>query len=295
MSLFQALDPGDHIILPHDIYFGVRALATGPFKRWGLDVSHIDMSNAASLEAAFKPTTRLVWIESPSNPLLTITDIAAVSELAHHHEAHVVVDNTWPSPALTRPIEHGADIVLHSVTKYLGGHSDVLGGALVFAKEDDLFSRVVEIQREAGAVLDPFSSWLTLRGMRSLIPRITHQCNSALQLATWLDSHKAVEAVHYPGLPSHPSHDTARRQMSAFGGMLSFRVHGGKMAALDLVRTSRLFTNATSLGGTESLMEHRASAEGDGSTTPENLLRVSVGLESVDDLQDDLSQALDLI
>ncbi|MDA1333954.1 MAG: PLP-dependent transferase, partial [Bacteroidetes bacterium] len=295
MTLLQALDPGDHVILPDDIYFGVRKLATGPFARWGLDVSHVDMSNNASLEAAFKPSTRMVWIETPSNPLLTVTDIAAVSKLAHYHHAHVVVDNTWPSPALTRPIEHGADIVLHSVTKYLGGHSDVLGGALIFEKEDDLFHRIVELQRDAGAVLDPFSSWLTLRGMRSLIPRITHQCASALYLANWLNEHSAVEAVHYPGLSSHPGHETAKRQMAAFGGMLSFRVQGGKPAALSIVNSSRLFTNATSLGGTESLMEHRASAEGDTSTTPDNLLRVSLGLESVEDLKADLEQALDRV
>jgi cystathionine gamma-synthase len=244
------------------------------------------------VEEAILPTTRLVWAETPSNPQLTIIDLEALASVARSTGVQMVVDNTWSTPLITRPIEHGADIVLHSVTKYLGGHSDVLGGALVFAREGTLLERASSLSDEGGAVLDPFGAWLAMRGMRSLAPRLRHQSASALALATWLEHHGKVEAVHYPGLESHPAYDTARKQMALGGGMLSFQVKGDAANALRTVQRCRLFANATSLGGTESLIEHRASVEGADSPTPDNLLRVSVGLEQVDDLIADLEHAL---
>ena len=292
MTLCQTLDPGDHIILPHDIYFGVRTLVTQHFVRWGLRVSIVDMRNLAAVEEAILPSTRLVWAETPSNPQLTIIDLEALASVVRSTGVQMVVDNTWSTPLITRPIEHGADIVLHSVTKYLGGHSDVLGGALVFAREGTLLERASSLSDEGGAVLDPFGAWLAMRGMRSLAPRLRHQSASALALATWLEHHENVEAVHYPGLESHPAYDTARKQMALGGGMLSFQVKGDAANALRTVQRCRLFANATSLGGTESLIEHRASVEGTDSPTPDNLLRVSVGLEQVDDLIADLAHAL---
>lgn len=292
MTICQALDPGDHIILPHDIYFGVRTLIMDHFVRWGLEVSEVDQRDQAAVEEAIQHNTRLVWVETPSNPQLNIIDIQAMADVAHNAGARLIVDNTWSTPLITRPIDHGADVVLHSVTKYLGGHSDVLGGALVFAREDDLCERVSSLSDEGGAVLDPFGSWLVMRGMRSLGPRLRQQSATAMHIATWLEAHDSVEAVHYPGLPSHPGHAIATRQMALFGGMLSFRVNGGPTMALEVVRRSRLFANATSLGGTESLMEHRASIEGEDSPTPRNLLRMSVGLEHAEDLLADLHAAL---
>lgn len=292
MTLFQALDPGDHVILPHDIYFGVRTLIMDHFVRWGLTVSEVDQRDSEAVKQAFNANTRILWVETPSNPQLNIIDLRLMADLARDAGASLVVDNTWSTPLITRPIEFGADVVLHSVTKYLGGHSDVLGGALVFASEDPLCQRVESLSGEGGAVLDPFGAWLVMRGMRSLGPRLRQQSNSAMHIATWLEGHSAVEAVHYPGLESHPGHDIAARQMAPFGGMLSFRVHGGATQALHIVKKSILFANATSLGGTESLMEHRASIEGEDSPTPDNLLRVSVGLEDPSDLISDLDQAL---
>ncbi|MDA0378541.1 MAG: PLP-dependent transferase [Bacteroidetes bacterium] len=292
MTLLQTLGSGDHVLIPQDIYFGVRQLIAAQFERWGLAFSEVDMSRPDNVRAALRPSTRLVWVESPSNPQLNVTDIAAVAQVAHESGGALVVDNTWGTPLITRPLEFGADVVLHSVTKYLGGHSDVLGGALVFAHGSPLFERTDALVREGGAVLDPFGAWLTLRGMRSLGPRLRQQSETAGLLAAWLEQHPAVEAVHYPGLPSHPGHGIALQQMKLFGGMLSFRLREGEGKALDVVRRTRLFANATSLGGTESLMEHRATVEGAGSPTPRNLLRISVGLENVDDLRSDLAQAL---
>lgn len=292
MTLCQALDPGDHVILPHDIYFGVRTLIMEHFVRWGLVVKEVDQRDAAAVRSALTPRTRILWVETPSNPQLNIVDLRVMADLAHDAGAQLVVDNTWSTPLITRPIEFGADVVLHSVTKYLGGHSDVLGGALVFASDSPLCKRVDALSGEGGAVLDPFGAWLVMRGMRSLGPRLRQQSANAQQIAHWLEEHAAVVAVHYPGLPSHPGHQVAVRQMALFGGMLSFRVHGGASHALEVVRKSRLFADATSLGGTESLMEHRASIEGKDSLTPGNLLRVSVGLENVEDLVSDLDRAL---
>ena len=244
-----------------------------------------------------RPETALIWAETPSNPLLEISDIAALAELAHgcdgHGGAKLLVDSTFATPMLQQPLGLGADIVLHSATKYLGGHSDVLGGALVFGPDAELAAALHDVRTTHGAVASPFAAWLVLRGMRSLAVRVERHAANALAVAEALDGHAAVAAVHYPGLPSHPGHDMARRQMRAFGGMLSFEVAGGRDAALAVASRVKLFTNATSLGGVESLIEHRASIEGPGTATPDRLLRVSVGLEHADDLVADLLAALD--
>jgi cystathionine gamma-synthase len=240
-----------------------------------------------------RPETRLVWAESPSNPSMTVVDLAAVAAIAKERGARCVVDGTFATPALQRPLELGADVVLHSTTKYLGGHSDVQGGALVFANEDDFAAHVAHTRHLTGGVASPFNSWLVLRGIRSLAARMRVHSDNALAVARALEAHPRVDVVHYPGLESHPRHDVARRQMSAFGGMLSFRVKGGRREAMAVAASTQLFTRATSLGGVESLIEHRASSEGPGSTTPESLLRCSIGLEHPDDLVADLTAAVD--
>lgn len=291
-ALLQALHPGDRVLLPHDIYFGVRKLASKQFAKWGLIVETVDMTSEVDVVKALSQPAALVWIETPSNPQLNIVDIRTIAEQAHEVGANVVVDNTWSTPLITRPLELGADIVLHSVTKYLGGHSDVLGGALVFADDGPLSDHCRDIQREAGAVLDPFSAWLALRGIRTLGVRMGRHSKSAMAVAHFLDSHPAVRTVHYPGLESDPGHSIAASQMSTFGGMLSFEINGSAEQALALSRSLTLFANATSLGGTESLIEHRATAEGPDSPTPDRLLRLSVGLENEEDLISDLNQAL---
>jgi cystathionine gamma-synthase len=250
------------------------------------------MADLAAVRAAVCPTTRLVLIETPSNPLMKIVDLAGVAEIARAAGARTIVDSTFATPALQRPLELEADAVLHATTKYIGGHSDVQGGAVVFRRRDDLVGRLDHVRHILGAVASPFNSWLALRGLRSLSCRMERHAANGLAVARALEAHPSVEAVHYPGLESHPGHAIARRQMRAFGGMLSFRVRGGREAAVRAASRVRLFINATSLGGTESLIEHRASSEGPGSPTPQNLLRVSVGLEHPDDLIDDLVQAL---
>jgi cystathionine gamma-synthase len=234
----------------------------------------------------------LLWLETPSTPLMKICDIAALAALAHEHGAALVCDNTFASPALQRPLALGADIVMHSTTKYFGGHSDVLGGALAFAREDDVFRRVAHRLHITGAVLAPFSAWLTLRGCRSLPARMAMHCANARRVAGFLAAQPQVARVNYPGLASHPGHAVAAKQMRDFGGMLSVQLRGGRDAALAMAAALRLFTNATSLGGCESLVEHRASVEGDHPTSPQDLLRISVGLEHPDDLVADLEQAL---
>lgn len=291
-AIFQSLKPGDRVLLPHDIYYGVKSLATDFFGSWGLVVDSVDMREVSRVKKALTVPTRLVWLETPSNPQVSIIDIRAVSTAARQVGATVLVDNTWSTPLITRPFEFGAHVVMHSITKYFGGHSDVLGGALVFAENDDLCSKVGAIQQKAGAVLDPFSCWLTMRGIRSLAVRLERQCRSAIILAQYLSSHPSIEQVHYPGLPTDPGHEVASRQMKMYGGMLSIRIKGSPEEAKQVANNLYYFANATSLGGTESLIEHRASIEGPTSTTPQNLLRVSVGLESVDDLISDLNQAL---
>ena len=292
IALLQALPPGSHVLFPDDVYYGFRAAAGEVLPNWGIRSDFVAMGDLAALAAAIRPETRLVWLETPSNPLLNVVDLAGAAALARQAGALVVVDNTFATPVLQRPIEHGADVVLHSTTKYLGGHSDVQGGALVFARRDPLWERVGHLRHILGAVASPFNDWLVLRGVRTLVCRMAAQSAGALAVAHALEAIPAVSAVHYPGLSSHPGHEIARRQMSGFGAMLSFRVAGGREAALEAVGRARLFTRATSLGGGASLIEHRASGEGPGSRTPPELIRISIGLEHPDDLIEDLAQAL---
>jgi cystathionine gamma-synthase len=293
MTVLQALSPGDHVILPADAYFGTLKLANDLFSRWKLEFSVVDASDHAQVSAAMRANTRLVWIETPSNPLLTITDIQRVAEIARRANAWTVVDNTWATPVLQRPLDLGCDMAMHATTKYLGGHSDVLGGALIARENGELFQRIQAIQSSGGAVQAPFDAWLVMRGVRTLPYRMRGHCANARAVADFLASHRRVAAVHYPGLPTHPGHAVARRQMSDFGGMLSVQLHGGKAAALRMKARVELFTRATSLGGPESLIEHRWSVEGAGTRAPENLLRLSIGLEHPDDLIADLRKALD--
>ena len=291
-AVFQALAPGDHVIAPNDAYFGTLRQLREIFTPWGLAVDVVDMADLDAVERALRPTTRIVWVETPSNPLVRVVDIARLAELAHSVGARCVVDNTWATPVLQLPLREGADLVMHSTTKYLGGHSDLLGGALVARESDEFTDRLSMLQKLGGAVPSPFDCWLLLRGMRTLPWRVRAHCDNAGLVANFLASHPKVEAVHYPGLASHPGHEIARRQMNDFGGMLSVQIRGGREAALELTRRLRLFTRATSLGGAESLIEHRASVEGAVTLAPENLLRVSVGLEHPDDLIEDLEAGL---
>jgi cystathionine gamma-synthase len=291
MTVIQALGPC-HVILPDDAYFGSTKLAREVFGPWGVEVSSVDMRDPANVRHAMRPSTKLVWMETPSNPLLTIVDIAAISEIARKGNAIAVVDNTWGTPALQRPLELGADISMHSTTKYLGGHSDVLGGALIFRENNEITERVISIQMSGGAVPSPFECWLAMRGVRTFPLRVNAQTASAGALAEFLEAHPRVEAVHYPGLKSHAGHAVAKKQMSGFGGMLSVQVGKSREESMAIAGRLELFTYATSLGGTESLIENRASVEGPATRAPENLLRVSVGLEHVDDLKADFEQAL---
>jgi len=291
-AVFQALEGGDHLVAPNDCYHGTRAVLRDVFARWGLQVTFADVTDPAQVRQAMQPNTRLVWVETPSNPMLKVTDIRRTAEIAHEAGALCVCDNTWATPMLQQPISMGADAVVHSTTKYISGHSDVMGGAVVSAQEDAFFSRVRQVQATYGAVPSAFDCWLTLRGIRTLHLRMRAHCENASAIASFLSEHPNVQAVHYPGLASPEERAVAAAQMSHFGGMLSFQVVGGKREAMDVTAGLRLFTRATSLGGTESLIEHRASVEGPDTQTPDNLLRVSVGIENVDDLLSDLEQAL---
>jgi len=292
MALFQALAPGDHVLAHVDAYYGTSRLLREIFLRWGLEADFIDMSNLEVVKQALRPQTKLAWAETPSNPLLKIVDLAAVAELVHGAGALCVCDNTW-APVLQRPFELGADLILHSTTKYFGGHCDVAGGIVVAKKDSEFFQRVRAIQYSGGAVPSPFDCWLILRGMRTLPWRMRAHSENGMKVAEFLAEHRKVESVHYPGLRSHPGHEIARRQMSLFGGMLSFQVKDGRDAAMSVAAKTKIFIRATSLGGVESLIEHRASIEGPGTSSPEGLLRLSVGLENADDLIEDLDQALE--
>jgi cystathionine gamma-synthase len=292
VTLLETLPPRSHIVLPHDGYFGLRVAAREFLSGWGFEFSEVDMTDLGRLRAALRPSTRLVALETPSNPLLNVVDLAGAVEIARAHGAPTVVDNTFATPALQRPLELGADVVMHSTTKYLGGHSDVQGGALVFARAGELHQKVSHARHVLGPVASPFNSWLVLRGIRTLACRVAWQSRTALAVAHALEKQPAVAAVHYPGLESHPGHAVARKQMSGFGAMLSFRVKAGREAAIRAVGRARLFVRATSLGGVESLIEHRQTSEGPGSTAPPELVRLSVGLEHPEDLVEDLVQAL---
>jgi cystathionine gamma-synthase len=291
-AVFQALDPGAHVIAPEDAYYGTPAMLREQFARWGLQASFVDMTDPGAVKRALTPSTRLIWIETPSNPRLHVTDIVAMVALAKTIGARTVVDNTWATPVLQRPLELGVDFVMHSTTKYLGGHSDVLGGVMIARTRDGVFDRIKAIQTTLGAVPSPFDCWLILRGLRSLPYRMRGHVEGAQRVAGFLAAHPAVARVYYPGLSSDPGYHVASRQMQQPGGMLSFDVHGGRAEAFALVNRFRLVTRATSLGGPETLIEHRASVEGEHTRAPESLLRVSIGLEHPDDLIEDFAQAL---
>ena len=291
-AVFHSLAPGDHVVAPHDCYHGTSQLLRDVFAPWGLEATYVDMTDPAQVREALRPNTRLIWVETPSNPLLKITDVAQICEMAAEAEAMCVCDNTWASPMLQRPLELGADLVVHSTTKYLGGHEDVLGGVVIGREDSDFCRRVRLVQTTYGAAPSPFDCWLVLRGVRTLHLRMPAHSANAMRVAQFLQDSPRVEAVHYPGLPDHPGHAIAARQMSDYGGMVSFQVVGGEAEAMRVAAKVQVFTRATSLGGTQSLIEHRASIEGPNTRTPDNLLRVSVGLENVADLLEDLSQAL---
>lgn len=295
IAVFQSLLPGDHVVVARVLYWGVRKWLAEFGLSWGLDVEFVDTADLRAVEAAIRPgSTRLVWVETPANPTWDITNVRAVCDLAHAAGARVVVDNTVPTPVLTRPIELGADLVVHSATKYLNGHSDVLAGAVLSARDDPFWQRIRSWRRTAGAVPGPFEAWLLVRGMRTLFLRVRRASETALAIARHFERHPGLRAVLYPGLPSHPGHAIAARQMNGgFGGMLSFRVAGGADGARAVLAAVTVFKRATSLGGVESLIEHRSSMEGPSSPVPDDLLRLSVGIEAPADLIADLEAALD--
>jgi cystathionine gamma-synthase len=296
LAVLQSLAPGDHVLAGSDVFYGTLILLKSLMSNWGLTHSQVNMQDLGAIEKAITPRTRLIWVETPSNPLLGISDIAAIVSLAKKHNILVACDNTVATSMNQRPLQLGADIVMHSVTKYISGHSDVLGGALIFketGKETGaLLEKISAIQHEGGSVPSPFEAWLTLRGMQTFPYRMRAHSENAQRVAEFLSRHPKIEAVHYPGLPSHPGHKVAARQMSAFGGLLSMQVKGGQSQAFKVCGAVKIFTHATSLGGTHSFIEHRKSVEGVNSRSPENLLRLSVGLEHPDDLIEDLEQAL---
>ncbi|MEV7177267.1 cystathionine gamma-synthase [Kitasatospora sp. NPDC093679] len=290
------LKPGDHIVIPNDAYGGTFRLFAKVLTRWGVEFSVANTQDLADVRAQLRPNTRAVWVETPSNPLLGITDLTALAEVAHAAGALLVVDNTFASPYLQQPIALGADAVVHSTTKYMGGHSDVVGGALVLA-DAGLGEEVAYHQNAMGAVSGPFDAWLVLRGIKTLGVRMDRHSANGEKVAELLQSHPKVSQVLYPGLPEHPGHDIAAKQMKAFGGMVSFRVHGGEEAAVEVCNRAQLFTLGESLGGVESLIEHpgrmtHASVAGSALEVPADLVRISVGIEAVDDLLADLRQAL---
>ena len=293
-AVFQSLAPGDHVLAPKVMYWSLRNWLVNFATTWGLQVELIDMTDPATVRAALKPgKTKLVWIETPANPLWTITDIAATAALAHAAVARVAVDSTVATPVLTQPLALGANLVMHAATKYLNGHSDLIAGVLVTREDDAFWQRVKTVRAQIGGTLGSFESWLLLRGMRTLYLRVHRACASAQRIAEHFARHRHVEAVLYPGLPDAPGHAVAARQMNGgFGGMLSIRVKGGEAAAIATAAQIALWKRATSLGGTESLVEHRASVEGAGTPAPPDLLRLSVGIEDADDLIADLEQAL---
>ena len=291
-TLLESLPAGARVLFPDDCYTGLRMLFAEFLPERGIVPIEVDMADLDAVRAACAQPLALLWIETPSNPLLKVCDIAALAALGHAAGAVVVADNTFATPLLQRPLALGADIVMHSTTKYFGGHSDVLGGALVFARNDALAQRVAHRLHVTGGVMAPFSAWLTLRGCRSLGARMAMHCANARAIADFLAAQPQIERVNYPGLASHSGHAVAAKQMRDFGGMMSIELRGGRDAALAMASKLRIFTNATSLGGCESLVEHRASVEGPNPRSPQNLLRMSVGLEHVDDLIEDLRQAL---
>lgn len=292
-AVFQSLQTGDHVIIPDDAYYAAEILLKEVYQRWGLQMTKADMSNADEVQKAVQPNTKLIWLETPSNPLLKISDIETVASVAHKAGALCVVDNTWATPVIQLPLNLGADAVMHSTTKYFGGHCDVLGGVLIIKNNEELAQRISSIQTKGGAVPSPFDCWMISRGIKTLSLRVKAQTENAKQLAQYLSTHPNIEMVNYPGLIIHPQHNVAAKQMKGgFGAMLSVQLKGDAKNAMQLTGKLKLFTTATSLGGVESLVEHRQSVEGPFTKTPVNLLRVSVGLEHIDDLIEDWKQAL---
>lgn len=291
MSVFQTLKPGTHIIGPDDMYHGLRNQIKTLFADI-LEFDFVNINDPAVLAAHIKPNTGLIWVETPSNPLLKITDIKAIVETAHKHNIKVVCDNTFATPIGQQPLALGADIVMHSSTKYFGGHSDLMGGALITADKNEWWTKIRQVQEMGGAIPSPMDCYYLTRSIKTLPYRVKGHVHNAQLLAEYLENHPKIERAMYPGLLSHPQYATAKEQMLNFGGMLSFCVKGGSDEARKVINKLKIFTQATSLGGVESLIEHRASVEGPDTKTPHNLLRVSVGLEHIDDLIEDLAQAL---
>jgi cystathionine gamma-synthase len=291
------LSPGDHIVIPHDAYGGTFRLVDKVLGPWGIAYTPVDLADVAALRAALRPETRAIWCETPTNPLLGIADIAAVADVAREAQARLVVDNTFASPYLQSPLALGADVVLHSTTKYIGGHSDVVGGALI-TSDDALAEQLLFTQNAVGSVPSPFDAWLTLRGVKTLAVRMERHSDNAERVVAFLTGHPAVAQVYYPGLPEHPGHEAAAKQMRRFGGMVSIRLRGGREAALRVCAATEVFTLAESLGGVESLIEHpgqmtHMSVAGSALQVPDDLVRLSVGIEDVEDLVEDLRNALD--
>jgi cystathionine gamma-synthase len=288
--------PGDHVVIPDDAYGGTYRLFAKVLERWGLSYDPVPLGDVEAVRAAVRPTTKAIWVETPTNPLLGIADIAALATVAHDAGALLVVDNTFASPYLQQPLALGADVVVHSTTKYAGGHSDVVGGALI-ARSAELGDELAYHQNAMGAVAGPFDAWLTLRGLKTLAVRMDRHCDNAERVVDLLLSHPKVERVLYPGLPEHPGHEVAAKQMKRFGGMVSFRVAGGEEAAVEVCNRAKLFTLGEALGGAEALIEHpgrmtHASVAGSALEVPGDLVRLSVGIETIEDLLADLSQAL---
>ena len=295
-AALQGLEPGDHVIAPDDDYYGLRKVVAELFGKWPIEVTYVDLTDLDALRAAIRPSTRLIWIETPSNPLMKVTDLAAVAAIAQKAKAITICDSTFATPVAQHPLELGIDMVMHSTTKYFGGHSDILGGALIAAHDNYLFERCRHSQQHGGAVPAPFDCWLLLRSIETLPLRVKAQQATAMHIAQFLETHPKVERVHYPGLASHPAHTLASRQMpGGFGAMLSFQVRGGRDQTIAVAARPQIITRATSLGSTHSLIEHRASVEGPTSRTPQNLLRLSIGLEHVSDLIADLEHCLAIL
>ncbi|MEQ9230895.1 MAG: aminotransferase class I/II-fold pyridoxal phosphate-dependent enzyme, partial [Cyclobacteriaceae bacterium] len=292
-AIFQSLKPGQNVLIPDDVYFAVRVLFEKVLSDWGLERRIVDMSNLAAVRNAIDESTALVYLESPSNPQLKISDIKTIAEICKESGVLCAVDNTWPTPVLMRPLELGADVVVHSTSKYFGGHSDLIGGAVVIKEEGELSDKIKNIQQLVGGVPSPFDCWLTCRGIQTLSLRVKAQSNSAMKIAKALEAHPRIEKVLYPGLESHLGHEIAKSQiLDGFGGMLSILVKTDSKGTVKIGHDLKLFTSASSLGGVESLVEHRKSVEGESSPTPDNLLRLSIGLEHPDDLLEDLSSSL---
>jgi cystathionine gamma-synthase len=295
-AVFQCLQSGDHILMPEVGYYASYKLAEEILGPWGLEVTQVDMTDLAQVEKAVQKNTKLIWAETPANPMLSITDIQGLAKIAQKHKLKLGVDNTMGTPVLQNPIAHGADIVMHATTKYIGGHSDIMGGAVLVKEDDEWAKRIERVQILMGATPNPLDCYLLARGLKTLPLRMREHSANALELAKRLEKHPKVEKVHYPGLESHPQHALAKAQMpQGFSGMIALQVKTGETETREMAGKLQIFQQATSLGGVESLVEHRKSIEGPQSTTPGNLLRFSIGLEHVDDLWADLEQALQTI